>query len=147
MAPLQKRAWYALALAVIFTAAIVVVFVTRGGGVTAYSEDPEMRLIVTGLFVGCVVLYVIVLFVTRPGRGKVRALMDERDMTVVTGALRLQLSTVVISLVVWAIALTETYWDQGHIPVIFPYLICGCTLIVNMLAQAVGILIGYRRVG
>ena len=147
MAPLQKRAWCALALGVTFTVAIVLVFVIRGGGVTAYSEDQGMRLVVAGLFVGCLVLYSIVLFAARPGRGRVKALIDERDMAVLRRALYVQLWAVIISLVVWAIALTETYWDQGHIPVIFPYLIFGSSLIVNMLAQAVGILIGYRRMG
>jgi len=52
-----------------------------------------------------------------------------------------------ISLVVWSIALTEIYWDQGQIPVIFPYLIVMSCLIVNILAMSVGILIGYWRMG
>lgn len=73
--------------------------------------------------------------------------MDERDVTVVNRALRLQLWAVIVSLAVWAIALTETYRDQGLIPSIFTFLIFGSSHIVNMLAQAVGILIGYRRVG
>ena len=144
MAPLQKRAWYALALGVAFTIAIVAVFIIKGG-VTAYSEDQGMRLIVAILFVGFLALYGIVLFTTRPGRGQVKVVMDERDSAVVRRALYVQLWAVIISLVVWAIALTEIYWDQGHIPVIFPYLIFGSALIVNALAQAVGILIGYRR--
>ena len=144
MAPLQKRAWYALVLGVAFTIAIVAVFIIKGG-VTAYSEDQGMRLIVAILFVGFLALYGIVLFTTRPGRGQVKVVMDERDSAVVRRALYVQLWAVILSLVVWAIALTEIYWDQGHIPVIFPYLIFGSALIVNALAQAVGILIGYRR--
>lgn len=146
MAPLQKRAWYGLALGVVFALAIVVVFVTRGG-VTAYSEDQGMRLIVAALFVGLLALYGIVLFLTRPGQGRVKVSMDERDTAVVRRALYVQLWAVIISLGVWAIALTEIYWDQGHIPVIFPYLIFGSALIVNTLAQAAGILIGYWRMG
>jgi len=145
MAPLQKRAWYALALGVAFTVAIVLVFVIRGGGVTAYNEDTAMRLVVSGLFIGFLALYGIVLFATRPGRGRVKALMDERDAAIVRRALYVQLWAVIISLVVWAIALTETYRDQEHIPRIFPYLIFGCALLVNALAQAVGILMGYWR--
>ena len=146
MAPLQKRAWYALALGVVFTIAIVAVFIIKGG-VTAYSEDQGMRLIVAILFVGFLSLYGIVLFATSPKRGWVKVIMDERDAAVVRRALYVQLWAVILSLVVWAIALTEIYWDQGHIPVIFPYLIFGSALIVNTLAQAAGILIGYRRMG
>ena len=144
MAPLQKRAWYGLARGVVFAIAIVAVFIIKGG-VTAYTEDTGMRLIVSALFVGFLSLYGIVLFATRPKRGRVKVIMDERDATVVRRALYVQLWAVILSLVVWAIALTEIYWDQGHIPVIFPYLIFGSALIVNALAQAVGILIGYRR--
>ena len=146
MAPLQKRAWYGLALGVVFALAIVAVFIIKGG-VTAYNEDTGMRLTVSFLLVGFLALYGIVLFTTRPGRGQVKVVMDERDSAVVRRALYVQLWAVIISLVVWAIALTEIYWDQGHIPVIFPYLIIGSALIVNALAQAVGILIGYRRMG
>ena len=144
MAPLQKRAWYALALGITFAGAIAAVFIAMGG-VSAYTEDTAMRLAVSGLFVGFLALYGIVLFATRPGRGRVNALMDERDKAVVRRALYVQLWAVIVSLVVWAIALTETYSDQGHIPVIFPTLIFGCALFVNALAQAVGILIGYWR--
>ena len=50
---------------------------------------------------------------------------------------------VIFSLVAWSIALTESYWDEGQIPVIFPYLMFMSTLIVSTLAQSIGILIGY----
>lgn len=146
MAPLQKRALYGLALGVVFALAIVAVFIIKGG-VTAYTEDTGMRLIVSVLFVGFLALYGIVLFLTRPKPGRVKVIMDERDAAVVRRALYVQLWAVILSLVVWAIALTEIYWDHGHIPVIFPYLIFGSALIVNTLAQAAGILIGYRRMG
>lgn len=146
MAPLQRRAWYGLALGIAFSVAIAVVFVA-GGGVTAYGEDPGMRLLVGALFVGFLALHGVVLFATRPGRGRVKPVMDERDTAIVKGALVVQLWAVVLSLVVWAIVLTEVYWDQGQIPVIFPYLIFGSALIVNLLAQAAGILFGYRRMG
>ncbi len=57
----------------------------------------------------------------------------------------IQLWAVSISLAVWSIALTEIYWDQGQIPVIFPYLILMSLFIVNVLSQSIGILIGYWR--
>lgn len=146
MAPLQRRAWYSLVLGIACALGIAAVFVA-GGGVTAYSEDPGMRLLVGALFVGFLALHSIVLFATRPGRGRAKAVIDERDTAIVKGALQVQVWAVILSLVVWTIVLGEVYWDQGHIPVIFPYLIFGSSLIVNMLAQAAGILIGYRRMG
>ena len=38
MAPLQKRAWYGLAIGLILAIVIIVVFIAKGG-VTAYTED------------------------------------------------------------------------------------------------------------
>ena len=73
--------------------------------------------------------------------------MDERDKVIMGRAPVVQLWAVFISLAVWSIALTEIYWDQGHIPVIFPYLILMSLFIVNVLAQSLGILIGYWRMG
>jgi len=52
---------------------------------------------------------------------------------------------VIIQLVAWVISLSESYWDQGQIPVVFLYLIFMSTLIVSTVAQSIGILIGYRR--
>jgi hypothetical protein len=56
-----------------------------------------------------------------------------------------QLWAVFISLAVWSITLTEIYWDQGQIPVIFPYLVFMSLFIVNVLSQSIGILVGYWR--
>jgi len=83
------------------------------------------------------------LFLTRGKPGKVT--MDERDRMIMSQVPRVQFAAVVISLVVWAIALTEVYWDEGQIPVIFPYIIALATTIVNTLAICAGVLIGYRR--
>jgi len=41
--------------------------------------------------------------------------------------------------------LPEAYRDAGQVPVIFLFLIFMSSLIVSMIAQSVGILIGYRR--
>ena len=60
---------------------------------------------------------------------------------------RVQWLAVIFSLVAWTITLTEVYWEQGEIPVIFLYLIFISILIVSTLAQSIGILIGYWRMG
>ena len=70
---------------------------------------------------------------------------SERDRFIVVRATKVQLLAVIFSLVIWMIGLTEIYWDQGAIPIVFPYLILMSTLIVSTLAQSIGILIGYRR--
>jgi hypothetical protein len=58
---------------------------------------------------------------------------------------RVQWLAVIFSLVVWMIALTEGYRDEGQIPVIFLFLIFMSILIVSMIAQSIGIMTGYWR--
>jgi len=143
MTPLQKRAWFGLAIGVVMVAAILAVFIVKG--VAAYDEDKGMRLIVMGLFVGGLALYALTFSFTRRKSGQAGVLRDERDEVVMRKAVNVQLWSVIISLVVWMIVLSEIYWDRGQMPVIFLFLIAMSSLIVNMLAQAIGILIGYRR--
>ena len=144
MTILQKRAWFGLAIGVVWAVSILVVLITKGG-VTAYTEDPGMRAIVAAVLLGGATAYVIMMFRTRWKPSQVKVTIDERDRLIMGRALRIQLWAVIFSLVAWAIALTEIYWSQGQIPVIFPYLILISILIVNILAQSAGILLGYRR--
>ena len=140
MAPLQKRALYGLIFGVAWAVAIVAVFVTRGG-VNAFNADVGFRLIVDGLWVGGLVVY-LVLFRTIIGKpGK----FDERDRLIMDRAPRVQWMAVIITLVAWTLALSEAYHDVGQVPVVFLFVIFMSSLIVSMIAQSAGILIGYRR--
>jgi len=140
MAPLQKRALYGLIFGVVWAVAIIVVFIMRGG-VNAFNEDLGFRLIVDGLWIGGLVVYLILFrtIMRRPGQ------FDERDKLIMDRAPRVQWWAVIIALVVWMIVLTEVYHDVGQVPVVFLFLIFMSSLIVSMIAQSVGILIGYRR--
>ena len=51
MTPLQKRAWYSLAIGVIFAIAILVVFLVKGG-ISTFTEDQGFRIIVDILWIG-----------------------------------------------------------------------------------------------
>ena len=140
MAPLQKRAWYGLAIGVVFAIALLLVFLMKGG-ISTFNEDQGFRIIVNILWVGGLVanLIIVNLPLRKPG------LVDERDRLIMDRAPRIQWLAVVFSLVAWTIALTEIYWEQGQIPVIFLYLIFMSVLIISMLAQSLGILIGYWK--
>ena len=78
----------------------------------------------------------------RSGRG---VDVDERDLAILRRAPQVQLIAVMLTLVGWVIGLTETYWEQGSIPIMWPYIMMMTTLLVSTLAQALGVLIGYRR--
>ena len=142
MAPLQKRAWYGLAIGLVFAIALVVVFIMKGG-VSTFNEDQGFRIVIDILWVGGLVANLIIVNLALRKRG----IVDERDRLIMDRAPRVQWLAVVFSLVIWTIALTEVYWEQGQIPVIFLYLIFMSVLIVSTLAQSIGILIGYWRMG
>lgn len=136
MAPLQKRALYALILGIVWASAIVVIVVVNDG-VSTFDEKPGVSLILVGLFAGGLIANFLVM--RNPGR------VDERDKLILDRAPKFQLLAVFIALTVWSASLTRIYSDEGQIPVGFPYLMLNSLFIVNVLAQSGGILNGYRR--
>ena len=138
MAPLQKRALYGLMFGVVWTVAIIVVFIIKGG-VSTFSEDQGFRLLIDGLWIGGLIFYAILMLTLRK-----QSHVDERDRLILGWAPVVQLWAVIISIVIWTIVLTESFWDQG-IPPIFMYIVFMSTLIVSAVAQSIGILIGYWR--
>jgi hypothetical protein len=145
MTPLQKRAWLGLGIGVVLSAAILAVLIINGA--TSFYDNDSMRWTVTGLILLMLVSWAILLAPIFRGKGPAKALYDERDETVVRRASQVQLWGVIGLVVIWMIALTEVYGDEGVIPIVFPYLIFWSIMVVNTLAQAIGILIGYRRMG
>jgi hypothetical protein len=140
MAPLQKRALYSLVIGVVFTIALILVFIVKGD-VTTFDDDPGFRFIVYALWVGVPLAYLIVVNLTlrKPEQ------IDERDKLIMARAAKVQLLAVIFSLVAWVIVLTEVFSVRGQVPVIFLTLILISTLVVSTLAQSLGILIGYWR--
>jgi drug/metabolite transporter (DMT)-like permease len=143
MTPLQKRAWLGLVVGLGMALAILAVFLARG--VASFDDDLVLRAIAYVLCVGGLLVYVVTLRIRRRKPGQSEVLVDERDKEIVRKATMAQLWAVLLSLFIWAIALTEAYWGQKSIPIVFVYLIAISGLIVSILAQAIGILIGYRR--
>jgi len=140
MAPLQKRALYALVLGVVFAIAIAVGFIAKGG-VTTFAEDQGFRLIVYGLWIAVPLAYLIIVNLTLRKPSQV----DERDRLIIARASKIQLFAVILALIAWMILLTEVYWDERQVPVIFLTLIVLSTLIISTLTQSAAILIGYWK--
>ena len=142
MAPLQKRALYSLGIGIALAIALIVVIIVKGD-VTTFDEDLGFRLIVYALWVGVPLAYLIVVNLTlrKPEQ------LDERDRLIMGRAPQVQLLAVIFSLVAWVIVLTEVFHDQGQVPVIYLTFIMISTLIISTLAQSLGILIGYWRMG
>jgi len=142
MAPLQKRALYSLIIGLVLTVALVVVLVAQGN-VTAFENDLNLRLIMYAVIIGVPLVYLILVHLTlrKPTQ------IDERDRLVMEKSSRAQWLAVIFSLAAWMIVLTEVYRDQGQVPVpvAFLNLIFISILIIGILAQSLGILLGYWR--
>ncbi|MFC2069576.1 hypothetical protein ACFLTB_00160 [Chloroflexota bacterium] len=138
MAPLQKRSLYSLITGLVLAIALAVVFITRGD-VTTFDDDLGFRLTVYALWIAVPLAYLIIVQLTlrKPEQ------IDERDRLIIVKASKTQYLAVLFSLVAWVIALTEVFWEQGQVPVIYLTLIMISTLIISTIAQSLGILIGY----
>lgn len=138
---LQVRALWALGIGTATLLWIITLFVQHGA--ENYYANDGMRIAVYLIALGGALAYGIVHAVTGwRNRGRVK---DERDIAVLHWAPTVQVTGMTLTLAVWAIGLTETYWSAGQLPIAYPILIFLSTLIVGGLFQALGILIGYRR--
>ena len=140
MAPLQKRALYSLVIGLVFTIAIIVVFIVKGG-INTFNEDQSYRIIVNVLWIGALLAALLMTGITfrKPGQ------LDERDKLIMVRAQGTQLLAIMFSLVAWTISLSEIYHTEGQIPIAFLYLIFMSVLLVMALSQSIGVLIGYWR--
>ena len=143
MAPLQRRALIALILGLVWTALLVALFI-HVGGIERFSTDATSRILLSLSFVAMLIANALlgVPWKARYGRD---VDIDERDVAILRRAPQVQLLAIMLTLAAWVIGLTEYYWDQGSIPIMWPYLMMFSTLIVSTLAQSLGVLIGYRR--
>jgi hypothetical protein len=142
MAPLQKRALLSLLIGVVFTIALVVVLVLEGD-INAFNTDNTLRWITYAALVGVPLTYLILIDITlrKPTQ------LDERDRLIILKSGRIQWLAVIFSLAAWVITLTEIYQETRQVPVVFLTLIMISTLIISVLAQSLGILVGYWREG
>jgi peptidoglycan/LPS O-acetylase OafA/YrhL len=140
MAPLQKRAWWGLAIGLVFSIAFLLVFILRGG-IQTFDENATFRIIIDALMIGSLVANLVIVNLPLRQHGMV----DERDRLIADRAPRIQWLAVIIALVACTIALNEVYQETGLIPAVFLYVLFMSVLIVSTLGQSLGILIGYWR--
>jgi hypothetical protein len=138
MAQLQKRALYSFIIGLVLTMALIAVFVAQGD-ITAFERDQNLRLVTYAVLIGVPLIYLILVNLTL----RKSTQLDERDKLIIERSSRAQWLAVIFTLVVWTIALTEVYRDQGHVPIVFLKLIFTSTLIISTLAHSFGVLVGY----
>ena len=140
MAPLQKRAWLGLSIAVV-TSAIVTSMVASNGA-AEYWDNDDLRLRVVFVFIGGLIAWAVIPALLLLKGGPDTAL-DERDRAILSRAPTIQPAAILIALAAWMITLTERFHDQGAVPVVYLYLIFGSVMLVNMITQPLGVLLGY----
>jgi hypothetical protein len=140
MAPMQKRAWWGLALGGAFAVAFAVVFAAMGG-IEEFDRNAGFRLTIDALMLGALVVNLVIVNIPIRNRG----LADERDIAIFDRAPRVQWLAVIVTLVGWTIGLTEAYHGTRLVPSVWLYVVFMSVLIMGTLAQSLGILIGYRR--
>ena len=143
MAPQLKRAWASLIIGLIFFMIVV-------GTVISYDpinflEDESVKSLVYGIVVLGVALYGIIVMLFRSKEQGMSVLLDERDRTIGLRAMKYQLWVRSVVLLIWMIALIETYEYQHSIPLVYPFFIFITTIISGALAQSLGVIIGYAR--
>jgi uncharacterized membrane protein len=143
MTPQQKRAWYGLAIGIVWSLALVAVFIAKGA--TAFDEDAGMRATAYLLFIAGVLAYVAMLYITGWRMRRQEVIMDERDRMILRKVPVYQMFAVLLTLAAWAIALSEVYHNEGQVPVVFTWLMFYSAIIVNIIFASAGTLIAYWR--
>jgi len=143
MTPQQKRAWYGLVIGIVWTLSMVAVFLVKG--VTAFDRETSMRAIVYILFAAGILAYVAMMYITGWRMSRDGVIQDERDKLILRRVPVYQMLAVLFTLAIWMVALTETYQEEGQIPIVFPYLIFYSAIVVNIVFASAGTLIAYWR--
>jgi hypothetical protein len=141
MSPSQKGAWCGLLIGVVTFATITALLVTKGAA--EYWENDDLRLTVVAIFIGGIVAHPIVSNLFRI-TSFLKEHVDEREDAIVSRASIVQPPAILITLAAWLITLTQRYHEQGAVPVVYLYLMFGSVILVLMISQSVGVLLGHR---
>ncbi len=139
---LQTRAIFGLVIGTLSTAVATILVVREDP--SKFLTNDRLRMLVYGVFAAGALAYGLVSLLTRRAyRGEV--LLDERDREILAAAPRIQAIAILVTLLIWAVALTESYWEAGAVPIAFPFLIFVSSAVAGLLAFSAGIVLGYRR--
>jgi hypothetical protein len=131
MTGVQKAAWRGLAVGLSALVAITILLVSFG--VVESFDRANVRLAVELLFVIGLAGQLSLMFRTA----------DERDRRIASRAPLVQVLTLVVTLVVWSIALTERFHEAGSVPLAYLNVVFGSVILISFVGQSLGVLAGY----
>ena len=140
MPRLQLRAWWGLAISGLTLVSVASILFSQGAA--AYWENDDLRLLVMGIFLGGLFAYVAVVLVAL-AKDEHDNRLDERDQVILRRVGTTQVTLIILTLAAWLVSLPKMFHEQGAIPVVYLYLMFGSVILVALLGQSLGILIGY----
>jgi len=141
--PLQRLARRTLVVVLLLTLAAAAVVAVRG--VQAWWERDAVRLPTTGLLVAAILVYAYYTSRIWSWTSREDGPLDERDRAIAAASHAGQAPAMLVTLAAWMIGLIETHQGTGLIFSGFLYLIFWSCLMVGVIAQLAGVVIGYRR--
>lgn len=140
MSPSQKGAWCGLLVGVVTLATTSAIICANGAA--EYWENDDLRLLAVMIFIVGIAAHAVVSNIFN-----IQAIWskgeDEREGAIVSRSSIVQPPAILITLALWLINLTERFHDQGAVPVVYLYLMFGSIILVMMISQSVGVLLGH----
>jgi hypothetical protein len=140
MTALQRRAWWGLGIGVAALGASTILLLRNGA--TAYWEDDAFRLTVLAIFLAGLLGSALVTVFPLAG-AEARGRLDERDRAVLARAPTAQVALILLGLAGWLVSLGQMFHDEGAVPMVYLYLMFGSLVLLLMIGQSIGILVGY----
>lgn len=140
MSPSQKGAWWGLLIGVMTLVVLTAILVNKGAA--EYWENDGLRSLVVAIFIGGIVAHPLLSHLFRL-RAVLHRSSDEREEAIVSRASIVQPPAILLTLAAWNLTLTHRYHDEGAIPVVYLYLMFGSVILVMMIAQSLGVLLGH----
>jgi hypothetical protein len=137
---LEALGWVGVAVAGALGAGLGVLIAAFGA---ADLFDETARFILWAMLIVGITVWALAWLVIKRRTGAVVA--DERDRAILARSFSVESMMVLLSLVVWTVALTEAFNDDGAVPIGYLQLIFWTTLIGAAMGRSLGIVLGYRR--
>lgn len=141
--PLQRLARGVLLVSVLLTLPAVGLVVYSGA--ERAWEDTAVRLGVLGCLVAALAVFGLYLLRVTRWIASDDGTLDERDRFILGTAPTAQAPVLLVTLVVWSIALSESFHESRVVPLVFVSLIFWSCLMMSQLSLLAGVVLGYQR--
>jgi len=139
--PLERLGWVGLVVTGLIGICIIVLALFVGAN-DFYENGVSRGIFTILLLLGMGAWFAAWRVVSRPTG---RAVIDERDRSILARSFSVETLVVILSLVAWTISLTEIYRDEGAVPIGYLQLIFWSTLVLGAFGRSLGIVLGYRQ--